>query len=179
MKNLENLGKRIAIIGPSSSGKSTLADSLGKALNIPNITHMDLLAHIPNTNWERKPIEETIADHNKVVAQDEWIIEGNYSVCMNERFARATHIIWLDYSPLYCVYNFIKRRYSSKTNRKGKVEGAPEKLRLAPIKRLLTVYPKDRIKYKGIISNYSDTPITYIHSMRELDKFRKINNLKR
>ena len=92
---------------------------------------------------------------------------------MPQRFNKATSIIWLDYSPLYCVFNFIKRRFSSKCKRKGKVEGAPEKIRLAPIKRLLTIYSKDRLHYKEIISHYHDVPVIYIHSMRELDKFRR------
>jgi adenylate kinase family enzyme len=42
---LENLGKRISIIGLSSGGKSTLAKALGEKLQV-NVCHLDQIAHV-------------------------------------------------------------------------------------------------------------------------------------
>jgi len=173
---LEDLGRRICIIGPSSSGKSTLADSLGKKLNIDTVTHLDLLAHIPNTNWLRRPDDEFVAEHSKVIAQDEWVIDGNYSVCMKERLSRATSVIWLDYSPYYSVFSFIKRSLIKET-RIGMLEGSKEKINLALIKHTLRQYPKNKKKYKEYLADFPNLPVIYIKSMRELDKLRIELNL--
>lgn len=98
MESLEKLGKRICIIGGSSCEKSTLAKALGKKLNL-TICHLDQLAHIPNTNWEPRDKKLLEKDHRKFLAENkEWVIEGNYSFLMNDRFALATSVIWLDFN---------------------------------------------------------------------------------
>ena len=173
MDKLEALGKRICIIGATSSGKSTLAQKLSNKLNIKKLVHLDIIAHYPNSNWQRTPIEDFIIKHNENLKYEEWIIEGNYSVCMSNRFKESTAIIWLDYNPFYCVYNFIKRCFQDSSKRIGEVEGAPEKINIKRIKHTLFQYPKNRHKYKEIISNFSDTPVIYINSMKELSLFCK------
>ena len=102
MISLQTLGNKICIIGCSSSGKSTLADKLANKLSIP-VTHLDFLAHYPNTNWQRRPDSELIAEHNKILQTEQWIIEGNYSVCMKERFSNASSIIWIDANVITAV----------------------------------------------------------------------------
>ena len=76
MITLDQMGKRICIIGCSNSGKSTLADALSKKLNIP-AHHLDQYAHIENSNWQRTPDEILIETHNNIIKQDAWIIDGN------------------------------------------------------------------------------------------------------
>lgn len=51
--------KRICIIGPSSGGKSTPAQKLGRQTGFL-VLHLDKIAHIPGTNWQRCPLEETL-----------------------------------------------------------------------------------------------------------------------
>lgn len=45
---LSDLGDRICILGPSNSGKSTLADAIARKRGLTPI-HLDLLFHLPNT----------------------------------------------------------------------------------------------------------------------------------
>lgn len=47
--DIDALGPRICIIGPSSSGKSTLATLIGQKTN-RKVVHLDQLAHEPNTD---------------------------------------------------------------------------------------------------------------------------------
>lgn len=49
-----DLGDRICILGPSNSGKSTLADAIARKRGLEPI-HLDLLHHLPNTDWEPRP----------------------------------------------------------------------------------------------------------------------------
>jgi len=168
----ESLGKRICIIGPSSTGKSTLADSLAKKLGI-KAHHLDLTAHIPNSNFERRPDPEFIAEHNKIIAEETWVIDGNYSVTMNERLARAKLLIWLDYNPIISVLNFIMRCFKPVENRIGHLEGAPHKINPALIKHTLIQYPKNKVKYKKLLQFHPHLPVIYIHSMKELNEYYK------
>ncbi|MFQ1682408.1 AAA family ATPase, partial [Pantoea dispersa] len=45
-----NLGPRICIMGPSNSGKSTLAKAIASKTSFPLI-HLDQLHHLPDTKW--------------------------------------------------------------------------------------------------------------------------------
>ena len=77
MVALHDLGNRICIIGLSSSGKSTLAQALGKKLNL-NILHLDQIAHIPNTDWAPRDKALMTADHQAFLTDHtDWVIEGN------------------------------------------------------------------------------------------------------
>lgn len=92
MISLDEMGSRICIIGCSNSGKSTLADALSKKLNIP-VHHLDQYAHVENSNWQRQSDAILIKKHDDIIREDAWIIDGNYSVCMNDRLKFATFII--------------------------------------------------------------------------------------
>lgn len=163
---LEAIGSRICIIGCSSSGKSTLADALSKKLNIP-VTHLDFLAHHENSNWKRKSDDDLIASQQQIIAKDAWIIEGNYSVCMQERFQRATTIIWIDLPVMIAAFRYIKRCLFSKPNRIGKLPGSQREFDFGLLRHILKNYPKNRRKYQTIIQTAS-IPTIKIDSVREL-----------
>ncbi|CDL80112.1 ATPase AAA [Xenorhabdus cabanillasii] len=57
---LSDLGNRICIMGPSNSGKSTLANAISTKCNLKTI-HLDQLFHLPNTNWQERTVEEFIS----------------------------------------------------------------------------------------------------------------------
>lgn len=164
---LENIGTRICIIGSSNSGKSTLADRLGKKLGI-KICHLDQIAHKKNTNWERKHDEELIFDHNAVIELDSWVIEGNYSVCMPQRFTRSTSVIWLDPSFIGFLWRYIKRSLKNERSREGNLEGAKGQFSWKLIKYTFFNYPKNKIKYNELLNGYTK-PIIKIHSIKELN----------
>lgn len=174
----ESLGKRIMIIGPSSTGKSTLADALGKKLGI-KAYHLDQIAHIPNSNFKRRPDAEFISDHEKIMENEEWVVDGNYSITMNERLKRAKLVIWLDYNPLYSVYNFIMRCFKPVENRKGHLEGAKDNFNIDLIKHTLFTYPKNKAKYQMFLKYHHHLPVIYIHSMKELNEYYKHWELER
>lgn len=167
MLPLEALGNRICIIGCSSSGKSTLGDRLSKKLSIP-VIHLDFLAHHHDSNWARKADAELVDEHRRILENDTWIIEGNYSVCMKERFEKATAIIWLDSNVLMAACRYIKRSLLSKSNRVGKLPGAKKEFDVSLLKHILFTYPKNKYKYQNIIKPFN-IPMIKVQSMRELD----------
>ncbi len=105
---MKQLGQRICIIGPSSTGKSTLAVRLGKKYGFP-VFHLDKFHHEPNGNWVKRPPEEYLKLHNEAIAGDKWVIEGNYTKSMPQRFERADTVIITHMNRFTCLYRYTKR----------------------------------------------------------------------
>jgi adenylate kinase family enzyme len=86
--------KRIAIIGTSCSGKTTLACNISKILHIP---HFELDHLYWKENWqtlERELFREKVG---KAVQHERWVIDGNFSIVRDLVWTRADTIIWLNY----------------------------------------------------------------------------------
>ena len=177
MTSLNELGQRICILGPSNSGKSTLAAKLGEKLNIP-VCHLDQLAHIPGTNWERRDEKEFAADQDAFLEKESWIIEGNYSFCMPQRFEKATFLIWVDPNFLGCCFRYISRCLKNDRIRPGRLKDATSEFSFEMINLIIFKYPKVRQRHKAILSGYT-FPILYIHSMKELNQYYTKWGLKR
>jgi len=176
LKDIHSLGHRVCIIGPSNSGKSTLANLLGKKTGC-KVVHLDQLAHKPHTDWQRRDDAEFVADHNIEIHGDAWIIEGNYSIGMPQRFERATVIIWLDPSLIGCIFRYIIRSIKNDINRVGKLQGSKKEFSFALIKYTWLNYPKNKMKYVKILEPFKEHVIK-INSMRDLNLYVKHWGLK-
>jgi adenylate kinase family enzyme len=66
------------VIGPSTSGKSTLAAAIGHSRGLP-VVHLDQYRHRPRTAWVERPDDEFAALHGEAVRGERWVIEGNNS----------------------------------------------------------------------------------------------------
>ena len=118
--------KRVIIIGCGGAGKSTLARQLGEKLDIP-VVHLDKLFWRPN--WVQVSEEEFDALHRAALAEDQWIMDGNFNRTMPERLARCDTVIYLDFSRFACLLGVLKRVLTTY----GKVrpdmgEGCPERI---------------------------------------------------
>ena len=87
--------RRVLIIGPTGSGKTTLARTLSK---IGNLRHVELDLLLYARGWQEVPPEEFNDKVAHLVKQDSWIIDGNYSSVRELAWNRADLIVWLDYS---------------------------------------------------------------------------------
>ena len=93
-------GKRIAIIGATGSGKTTLAQQLGEVLDLP-VIELDAMHWMPG--WTEKPWDEIRAELDPLTQQERWITDGNYSQLRDLIWPRADTIIWLDY-PFFPIF---------------------------------------------------------------------------
>ncbi|MEM7017237.1 MAG: hypothetical protein AAF512_07835 [Pseudomonadota bacterium] len=103
-----NLGQRISILGCSGSGKSTLARKLSEKLQLP-VYHLDTYYWQPA--WVATDPGEFIRQNDEIIAQDRWIIEGNYSITRARRLARSDTILYIDESPWRCAARFVRRAW--------------------------------------------------------------------
>lgn len=145
--------KRMMIIGCGGSGKSTLARQLGQILQLP-VRHLDYYYWKPG--WVPTPAEEWDPFQEKLVQEEQWIIDGNYNRTLDIRMRRADVIILLDYSRWLTVYRVIKRRimYHGKT-RPDLNEQCPESLDLEFVKWAWN-FKKTRIP--GILEKFKTYP---------------------
>jgi adenylate kinase family enzyme len=98
--------RRIAVIGPVASGKSTLARYLGSRTGLPVVDLDDVYfgADGPFSDDEWRLV------HGRLVARERWIIAGDYRAVAGERFAAADTIVWLDLPRLVCSWRALGRR---------------------------------------------------------------------
>ncbi|WP_416067436.1 AAA family ATPase [Rhizobium sp. ZK1] len=98
---------RIFIIGNGGSGKTWLAEQLGKKIAAP-VFHLDDLHWLRNFIGERPRHER---DQLVAAAADgrSWIMEGIYGSILKQVFSRVTTLIWLDVSNDECVSNLLQR----------------------------------------------------------------------
>ena len=99
--------RRINIIGCPGSGKSTLARELHKITGIP-LFHLDMLYWNPDKTIVDKAVFRSRL--TEVMAQDEWIMDGNFSSTMEERIAASDTVIFLDYPTQLCLDGVRERR---------------------------------------------------------------------
>lgn len=135
---LDALGPRICIMGPSNSGKSTLAEAIANKTDLPAV-HLDQLHHIPGSQWVPRAPAEFLHLHAEAVSQERWVMEGNYTKCIEERFARATGLILLDVKVTVALLRYIRRCYSS-TPRIGGLKMGREPMTLEML-NILSVLP--------------------------------------
>lgn len=105
---LESLGRRIMINGPSNSGKSTLGDAIARKLAIP-VVHLDRLSHEEQGNWIPRSDEAFKALHDAAIGAEAWVMDGNYSRLMPQRYARATGIVVIDDNLLRRYFRYFNR----------------------------------------------------------------------
>ena len=121
--------KRVLVIGSGVAGKTTLALEVGMITALP-VVHLDRL------HWGRNwAIPDRDTWHRRLkdaIAEDAWILDGNYSGSLPLRLPQADTVLFLDLPPHICVWRAIRRsqHYRSMT-RPDMAPGCEEKLTLS------------------------------------------------
>jgi adenylate kinase family enzyme len=118
--------QRVLVIGSPGAGKSTLSHALAQATGQPLI-HMDKLHWL--SGWVERDRAEALAEVEQVLAQERWIIDGNYGSTLPLRIKRADTVVWLDYPTWLCLARVFKRWWQYRGRaRPDMTEGCPENL---------------------------------------------------
>lgn len=173
---LDALGPRIAILGPSNSGKSTLACAISRVTGLP-VVHLDQLYHLPRTDWVPRPSDEFTALHETAIADAHWVMEGNYTRLLSRRLDRATGVILLDVPTSVSLYRYVRRCWFER-ERRGGLEGGLDSVKWDMIRHITTVTRSNRIRYRQMFEDIRQ-PKLVLNSTKALARFYHANTLSR
>ncbi|MEG8041190.1 AAA family ATPase [Sphingomonas sp. LR60] len=173
---LNELGTRICIMGPSNSGKSILAEAIGRTQGL-EVVHLDRLHHLPHTDWVPRPPDEFAALHDTAITGDRWVIEGNYSRLLPQRLERATGFILLDVPTTTSLYRYVRRCWFER-DRRGALEGGRDSVKRDMIRHIIVATRANRIRYRDMIDGVS-LPKVQITTTKALAAFYHSNGLRR
>ena len=98
--------RRVAVVGTSGSGKTSLALTLARKLRLK---HVELDALFWEAGWQKTPRDVFHARVVAALAVPGWVTEGNYHIVRDVIWRRATTLVWLDY-PLALILWRLARR---------------------------------------------------------------------
>ena len=156
--------KKIIVIGCPGSGKSTFSKKLHEITGL-KLWHLDMLYW----NEDKTTVDKTVfLDRlSQVLAENEWIIDGNYNSTMELRTKECDTIFFLDYPTDVCL--------SGVKERKGKVRSDIPFVETADDEEFLGFIEnynlQNRPQVIELLQKYSDRNIFVFTDRAQADEF--------
>jgi len=162
--------RRIAIVGATAVGKSTLAERLATRLDLPAY-YLDSLFWRPG--WLPTPEQEWEQLLRQLVAGERWIIDGGFTASMRMRFEAADTLIFLDLPRRVSFTSVIRRRLLHAVRpAPGMAQGCRPMFNLRLLRWIWT-FPEDhRPVIMQALSDYAEgRNVIHLKSRGELRRF--------
>lgn len=164
---MQSPGRRIAIVGSTGSGKTTMARRLAEALTLP---HVELDSLFWGPDWTPSEREEFRRRVTESLSGDCWVADGNYYSSAHDLvWKRAETIVWLDL-PLPVVLLSLARRTLRRIVRREELwQGNRERLHHVFARDNLFLWaiktqPRHRERYGALLSGSTEHEhLTVIH----------------
>ncbi len=162
---------RIYIIGPTGSGKTTLARKLSKQYKIKHY-ELDLLVYDDNNGHIKRKDEEREKMFQNILKKKSWIVEDVGRTKFEEARKKA-HIIYYINIPKIVVYKRVVTRFLKQRLKKEKANYPPTFKALLEMFKYTHNYFKNESLKKASLEIYKDK-LKYL-SYKELNKLEKSN----
>ncbi|MDY6939527.1 MAG: adenylate kinase [Cyanobacteriota bacterium] len=176
--NVWRFPERIAIVGTTGSGKTTLAGQLAEYLQMPHI-ELDALYWEPNWKTASEPLfRERVA---AALGGNRWVSDGNYSLVRDLVWSRADTVVFLDYPFGLTLGRLLQRTWRRSIDRQELWQGNRETLRKSFLSRhsillwMLQTYRRNRQKYPRLFakSEYAHLSIVHLRSLQMTEEWVK------
>jgi adenylate kinase family enzyme len=165
--------RRVAIIASASgNGKTTLGRAVAARLGVPFV-ELDALVHGPN--WTETPDDELKATLEPILAEDGWVIDGNYTSKIGTYVLDAADtVVWLDLPTRVWLPRLARRTWRRARGREPLWNGNQETWRDAIWGReslfgyALTQQPRRRREFPR---RFAGLNLTRLRSQREVDRW--------
>jgi adenylate kinase family enzyme len=171
---LDDLGPRIIILGPSNSGKSTLADAIARARGLEAV-HLDQLHHLPGTDWVQRPRDAFIRLHAEAI--ERWVMDGSYSSLLPTRLERASGVIRLELPTAASLFRYARRSWFER-ERVGSLEGGRDSVKWVMIHHIAVTTRLNRERDRLAFEDF-DLPKIRLATPAVLNEFYRANGLTR
>lgn len=130
------IGRRILVIGPPGSGKTWFSTALSRAIHVP-VYHLDRVYWKPG--WVRAGMEEVREGLERLLAREEWILDGNYHDTLARRADASDMVVLLDVPRPRCILNVLVRIVRKRRAVRDDIpENSPERLDLSFLRWIWT-----------------------------------------
>ena len=150
--------RRVVVVGPPGSGKTTVAAALARRLDVEHV-ELDSLYWEPN--WTEAASDTFRRRLRGAVAAERWVLDGNYfSVGAREIvWPNADTIVWLDHARWVTVPRVVRRTVMRGLRRTKLWSGNRESLRLALRPDSIIRYAwREHPKYNRRYEDLADDP---------------------
>ena len=156
--------KRVAVIGCPGGGKSTFSRALRDRVGLP-LYHLDALYwRDDRTHLSR---EEFYPLMQKIIAREEWIMDGNYNATLEWRISACDLLILLDYPAEVCLAGVRARRGQKRSDMPWVEDGDDEEF--LEFIRAFETESKPRIL--ELIGGYPDKAVVVFRTREEADRY--------
>lgn len=159
------------IVGTSGVGKTTLSMHVAKVTGLP-VTHLDMLAW--SKGWARVPQERFERELDAVLAQERWLVDGNYIKSLPERAHLADTLILIDLPLWQCLVRVFRRWWKNRGKQRHDLpEGCLEPLPWTFLKWVLSAPPRYQQVWHEVAAKNPQITFHHFTSARQVDDYVK------
>lgn len=161
--------QRVLIVGTSGVGKTTLSMHLARITGLP-VTHLDLLAW--TAGWVRRPQDVFERELDDVLAQERWLVDGNYIKSLPERAGRADTLILIDLPLWQCLIRVFRRWWRNRGKQRHDLpDGCLEPLPWTFLKWVLSAPPSHQSIWLEVAAKNPELRFVHLTSARQVDEY--------
>ena len=164
--------KKAIVIGCPGSGKSTFSRALHNALGLPLI-HLDLLYWNADRTTVPKPV--FLERLQAAMAEERWIIDGNFSSTMELRMQACDTVFFLDYPVEVCLAGIAARKGTLRPDLPWREPEEDDEEFLTFVRGF---HSGERPAILDLLSKYTEKQIFTFRSRGEADEFLRSLNQK-